>query len=66
MNGKHYTHWNRIPNEDKVVILEHCDSTGKMWLDTKTFKKHKIAIPPKYAHLLGNTSSPKPKEKKST
>jgi hypothetical protein len=30
------------------------DGSGLMWLDAKTFKKHKIAIAPKFAHLLGN------------
>jgi hypothetical protein len=65
-NGKHYTHWNRIPDEDKTVILEHCNSTGKMWLDAETLKKHKIVIPPEYVHLLSDGSGPKPKKKKST
>ncbi len=65
-NGKHYTHWNRIPDEDKTLILAHCNSTGKMWLDTETFKKHEIVIPPKFTHLLSDASGPKPKEKKST
>jgi hypothetical protein len=65
-NGKHYTHWNGIPDEDKTLILVHCDSTGKMWLDAGTFKKHEIVIPPKFVHLLSDASGPKPKEKKST
>jgi hypothetical protein len=59
-NGKHYTHWNRIPDEDKALILPHCDSTGKMWLDAKTFKNHEIVIPPEFAHLLSDASGPKP------
>ena len=35
--------------------------SGLMWLDTKTFEKHKIAIAPKFAHLLGNATEPKQK-----
>jgi hypothetical protein len=64
-NGKHYTHWNRIPDEDKALILAHCDSTGKMWLDAETFKKHEIVIPPEFAHLLSDASGPKPKARTS-
>jgi hypothetical protein len=65
-NGKHYTHWNKIPDEDKILILVHCNSTGKMWLDAETFKKHEIVTPPKFVHLLSDAPGPKPKEKKST
>jgi hypothetical protein len=42
------------------------DSTSLMWLDAETFKKHKIAIAPKYAHLLGYATGPKQKAAKST
>ncbi len=50
-----------MPNEDKLVLLKHMDSTGLRWLDAATFEKHKIAVPPKYAHLLGDATGPKQK-----
>ena len=60
-NGNYYTNWKNVPNEDKLVLLKHIDSTGLMWLDAATFEKNKIAIPPKYAHLLGDATGPKQK-----
>jgi hypothetical protein len=57
-NGKHYTNWKNVPDEDKLVLYKHMDSTGLMWFDAATFEKHKIIIPPKYAHLLGNATGP--------
>jgi hypothetical protein len=60
-NGKHYTNWKNVLNEDELVLLKHMDSTGLMWLDAATFEKHKIAIPPEYAHLLGDATGPKQK-----
>jgi hypothetical protein len=48
------------------LILAHCNSTGKMWLDAETFKKHEIVIPPELAHLLSDASGPKPKAQTST
>jgi hypothetical protein len=60
-NGNHYTNWKNMPNEDKLVLLKHMDSTGLRWLDAATFEKHKIAVPPKYAHLLGDATGPKQK-----
>jgi hypothetical protein len=56
------THWNNILDEDKIILLKHMDSTGLLWLDAKAFKKHKITIPPKNPHLLGNATGPKKKE----
>jgi hypothetical protein len=61
-NGKHYTNWKNLPDDDKVILLKHMESTGLLWLDTETFKKHKITIPPKYTHLLGNATGPKKKK----
>ncbi len=58
-NRKHYTNWKNIPGEDKITLLKHMDGSGLMWLNAKTFKKHKIAIAPKFAHLLGNATGPK-------
>ncbi len=56
-----------MPEEDKLVLLKHMDTTGLMWLDAKTFKKHKITIAREFVHLLGNTTGPKQKAtKKST
>ncbi len=66
MDGKQYTHSNRIPDEDKALILAHCNSTGKMWLDAETLKKHVIVIPPEFAHLLSDASGPKPTVRTST
>jgi hypothetical protein len=57
-NGKHHTNWKNVPNEDKLVLLKHMDSTGLMWLDAATFEKHKTAIPHEYAHLLGDAPVP--------
>jgi hypothetical protein len=57
-NGKHYTNWKNVPDEDKLVLYKHMDSTGLMWFDAATFEKHKIIIPPKFAHLLGNAMGP--------
>ncbi len=45
-NGKHYTNWKNILDEDKIILLKHMDSTSLLWLDTATFEKHKITIPP--------------------
>jgi hypothetical protein len=55
-NGKHYTNWKNVPGKDKLVLYKHMDSTGLMWFDAATFEKHRIIIPPKYAHLLGNAN----------
>ncbi len=63
-NGKHYTHWNRIPDEDKTLILAHCNSTGKMWLDAETFKKHEVVIPPQVCAPLEWRLRPKAKGEK--
>jgi hypothetical protein len=66
-NGKHYTNWKNLPGKDKLILLNHMNTTGLMWLDTETFEKHKITIAPEYAHLLGDATGPKKKAtKKST
>ncbi len=64
-NGKHYTTWKNVPNKDKAVLLAHMDRKKKMWLDSETFSKHKVAIAPKFLHLLGDASGPKQKSSKS-
>ncbi len=64
-NGKYYTNWKNVPNEDKLVLLSHMDSTGLLWFDKETMKKHKIKIAPKYDYLLGNAMGPKTKPAKS-
>jgi hypothetical protein len=62
-HGKHYTNWKNVPEEDKPTLLYHMSERGPMWLDAKTFDKHKQtqAILSEFAHLLGNATSPKPK-----
>ena len=60
-NGKHYTNWKNVPNDNKMTILKHMSATGFMWLDAKTFAKHGISVAPKFAHLLGDATGPKPK-----
>jgi hypothetical protein len=57
-NGKQYMNWKYMPNEDKLVLYKHMDRMGLMWFNAATFEKHKIIIPPKYAHLLGNATGP--------
>jgi hypothetical protein len=64
-NSKHYTTWKNVPNEDKAVLLAHMDGKKKMWLDSETFSKHKVAITPKFLHFLGDASGPKQKSSKS-
>jgi hypothetical protein len=39
------------------------NETGLMWLNAKTFEKHKQTIPAEYALLLGNAMGMKPKNK---
>jgi hypothetical protein len=43
-NGKHYTTWKNIPNENKLVLLKHMSESKNLWLDAKTFSKHKITL----------------------
>jgi hypothetical protein len=52
-----------VPDKDKPVLLPHINKTGLMWLDAKTFKKHKQTILAEYTHLLGNTKGIKSKNK---
>ena len=58
-NGKHYTNWKNVPEEDRPILLKHMEKSGLMWLDAETFKKHEIVIAPEFAHLLGDATSPK-------
>ncbi len=58
-NEMHYTNWKNVLDEDKITLLKHMDGSGLMWFNTKTFKKHKIAIAPEFAHLLGNAMGPR-------
>jgi hypothetical protein len=61
-NSKHYTHWNKIPKEDRDVLLKHYNGSGNMWLDAKTFKKYNLKIPTEYAHRLGDARGPQGKK----
>ena len=65
-NGKHYTNWKNVPDEDKAVLLSHMNETGLLWFDEETMKKHKIDIASEYSHLLGDATGPKPKSAAST
>ena len=68
-NGKHYTNWKNVPEEDRLILLKHMEKSGLMWLDAETFKKHENAIAPEFVHLLSNATGPKqktPPAKKST
>ena len=60
-NGKHYTNWKNVPNNNKMTLLKNMSATGIMWLDAKTFMKHGFFIAPKFAHLLGDATGPKQK-----
>ncbi len=65
-NGKHYTAWKNVLNEDKAVLLTHMDEKKKMWLDAKTFARHNVTIAPEFSHLLGDALSPKQRSSGST
>jgi hypothetical protein len=58
---EHIGKWDKIPTNDQIKILEHCHATQgkKIWLDAKTFAKHKNTIPDKYAYLLRDSKGPK-------
>ena len=58
-NGKHYTNWKNVPEEDRPILLKHMAKSGLMWLDAETFKKHEVVIAPEFAHLLGDATGPK-------
>jgi len=58
-NGKHYTNWKNVPEEDRPILLKHMEKSGVMWLDAETFKKHEVVIAPEFAHLLGDATGPK-------
>jgi hypothetical protein len=58
-NGKHYTAWKNVPDEDKAVLLTHMDEKKKMWLDAEAFARHKVTIAPEFSHLLGDALGPK-------
>jgi hypothetical protein len=57
----HVGRWDKVPPDDQSKILEHCHAGQgkKVWLDADTFTKHKIAIPDKFAYLLGDSEGPK-------
>jgi hypothetical protein len=65
-NGKHYTNWKNVPDEDKAVLLSHMNETGLLWFDEETMKKHKVDIASEYSHLLGDATGPKSKPAAST
>jgi hypothetical protein len=58
---EHIGRWDRVPPEDQMKILEHCHASKgkKVWLDADIFAKHNIAIPEKFAYLLGDARGPK-------
>jgi hypothetical protein len=60
-NGKQYTNWKNVPDEDKIILLNHMNTTGLMWLDAETFERHKIKIAPEFTHPLGDATGPKQK-----
>ena len=60
-NGKHYTNWKNIPEENRPILLKHMEKTGLMWLDAETFKRHENVIAPEFAHLLGEVTGVKQK-----
>jgi hypothetical protein len=63
-DGKHYTSWKYVPDDDKAILLAHMNDTGLLWFDEETMKKHNVEIPSEYSHLLGDATGPK--SKKST
>jgi hypothetical protein len=65
-NGKHYTNWKNVPDEDKAALLSHMNETGLLWFDEETMKKHKVDIASEYSHLLGDATGPKSKPAAST
>ncbi len=65
-NSKHYTTWKNILDEDKLVLLKHMSEPKNLWLDAKTFSKHKIRLAPKFTLLLGDALGPKGKEATTT
>ena len=58
---EHIGKWDKIPANNQIRILKHCHATQgkKVWLNAKTFAKHKIIIPNKYACLLRDSKGPK-------
>ena len=65
-NGKHYTNWKNVPDEDKAVLLSHMNETNLLWFDEETMKKHKVEISSEYSHLLSDAAGPKSKPATST
>jgi hypothetical protein len=65
-NGKHYTNWKNVPDDDKAVLLSHMNETSLLWFDEETMKKHKVDFASEYSHLLGDATGPKPKPAAST
>jgi hypothetical protein len=60
-NGKHYTNWKNVPEDDRLILLNHMAKSGLMWLDAVTFNKHENIIAPGFTHLLGDATGLKQK-----
>ncbi len=45
------------------MLLSHMNETGLMWLDAETFENHTQTILAEYAHLLGDATGMRPKNK---
>ncbi len=60
-NFEHVGRWDKIPADDQTEILAHCNATcgAKVWLDAKTFTKHRATVPDKFAYLLGDAKGAK-------
>jgi len=43
-NGKHYTNWKNVPDDNKMTLLKHMSATGLMWLNAEMFTKHGILL----------------------
>jgi hypothetical protein len=60
-NFEHIGRWDKIFADNQTKILAHCNATrgAKVWLDAKTFTKHRAAVPDKFAYLLGDAKGAK-------
>ncbi len=50
----HIGKWDKIPTNNQAKILNHCHASKgkKVWLDAKTFTKHKATVPDKFAYNI--------------
>jgi hypothetical protein len=57
----HIGKWDKIPANNQAKILNHCHASKekKVWLNAKTFTKHKTTVPDKFAYLLGDAKGAK-------